>query len=77
MPSAGVKNRIICQAEWFFVTRLRPVHDIFHGVKVPLDYSVFTAAEAAFALSLMKGKFLEIDSLATGHLKESKEMPLL
>ena len=33
------------------------------GIKAPLDYSVFTASAAAFALSLLKDKFLEIDSL--------------
>ncbi len=31
------------------------------GVKSSFDYSVFTAAAAAFALSFMKEKFLEID----------------
>ncbi|OXA80993.1 hypothetical protein SAMN05444397_101709 [Flavobacterium aquidurense] len=31
------------------------------GIKAPLDYSVFTSAAAAFALSLMKDKYLEID----------------
>ena len=33
------------------------------GIKGPLDYSVFTASAGAFALSLMKEKYLEIDSL--------------
>jgi thiosulfate dehydrogenase (quinone) large subunit len=33
------------------------------GIKAPLDYSVFTASAAAFALSLIKEKFLELDSL--------------
>lgn len=33
------------------------------GIKKPLDYSVLTAAFAAFAISTMKTKFLEIDSL--------------
>lgn len=32
-------------------------------VKAPLDYSVFTASAAAFALSLMKEKYLEIDQV--------------
>jgi len=31
------------------------------GIKGPLDYSVFVASSAGFALSVMKGKFLEID----------------
>lgn len=33
------------------------------GIKGAFDYSVFTAAVAAFALSTMKTKYLEIDSL--------------
>jgi uncharacterized membrane protein YphA (DoxX/SURF4 family) len=33
------------------------------GIKGALDFSVFTAAGAAFGLSTMKQKFLEIDSL--------------
>lgn len=33
------------------------------GIKGPLDYSVFTASAAAFALGMMKEKFLEIDSM--------------
>lgn len=32
------------------------------GIKKPLDYSVFTASAAAFALSTMKTKFLELNS---------------
>ena len=32
------------------------------GIKGALDYSVFTASAAAFALSLMKEKYLELDS---------------
>lgn len=35
------------------------------GIKGAFDYSVFTAAAAAFALSTMKTKFLEVDSLFT------------
>lgn len=33
------------------------------GIKAPLDASVFTASAGAFGLSLIKEKFLEIDSL--------------
>jgi thiosulfate dehydrogenase [quinone] large subunit len=31
------------------------------GIKAPLDFSVYTAAAAAFALSTMKQKYLELD----------------
>lgn len=33
------------------------------GIKAPFDYSVFTATGAALALSMLKVKFLEIDSI--------------
>lgn len=33
------------------------------GIKKPLDFSVFVAAAAAFSLSTMKIKFLELDEL--------------
>lgn len=33
------------------------------GIKGALDFSVFSASAAAFALSLMKEKFMEIDNL--------------
>ena len=33
------------------------------GIKGALDYSVFSASAGAFALSLMKEKYFEIDSL--------------
>ncbi|KLT68761.1 hypothetical protein [Flavobacterium sp. ABG] len=32
------------------------------GIKTPLDYSVFTGAAACFALSLLKEKYLELDT---------------
>jgi uncharacterized membrane protein YphA (DoxX/SURF4 family) len=35
------------------------------GIKGVLDYSVFTASAAAFALSLMKEKYLELDNVLT------------
>ena len=39
------------------------------GIKAPLDYSVFTASAAAFGLSLLKEKFLEIDTLLKNNKK--------
>lgn len=35
------------------------------GIKSAFDYSVFMGAGAAFALSLMKGKFLELDGFVS------------
>lgn len=37
------------------------------GIKAALDYSVFTASAAAFALSLLKDKYLEIDVLISNN----------
>jgi len=39
------------------------------GLKGVFDYSVFTASAAAFALSLMKDKYLELDILLDKHSK--------
>ncbi len=39
------------------------------GIKGVFDYSVFSAAAAAFALSLIKEKFLEVDSLLIKPIK--------
>lgn len=39
------------------------------GIKGPLDYSVFIASAGAFALSTMKEKYLEVDSLILGKQK--------
>ena len=35
------------------------------GIKAPLDYSVFTASAAAFSLSLIKEKYMEVDEIIT------------
>src|SRR5688572_18395395 len=37
------------------------------GLKGAFDYSVFTASAGAFALSLMKEKYLELDNLMSKH----------
>ncbi|MEA1787701.1 DoxX family protein [Arenibacter sp. GZD96] len=38
------------------------------GLKAPLDYSVFTAAAAAFSLSMITNKYFEVDAI----LKKNK-----
>ncbi|HUH28431.1 DoxX family protein [Gelidibacter sp.] len=44
------------------------------GIKSVFDYSVFTASAAAFALSLLKEKYLEVDTLIQkDKLKEKNE----
>ena len=39
------------------------------GIKAPLDASVFAASAAAFGLSLIKEKFLEMDNLVSNNHK--------
>lgn len=42
------------------------------GIKTVFDYSVFSASAAAFALSLFKEKYLEVDSLFIKNGNEEK-----
>lgn len=42
------------------------------SIKRPLDASVFTAAAAAFSISLIKENFLEIDKTRKNHFSKSK-----
>ena len=42
------------------------------GVKAPFDYSVFSASAAAFALSTMKEKYLELDVLFTNKISKKR-----
>jgi hypothetical protein len=40
------------------------------SIKTPLDYSVFAASGAAFAIGTIKVKFLEVDQLLTKSRKK-------
>jgi thiosulfate dehydrogenase [quinone] large subunit len=40
------------------------------GIKAPLDYSVFAASGAAFAMGTIKAKFLEADQILTKSKKK-------
>lgn len=59
----GFKTELFARLSGFLLLLFALSMSFSIGIKAPLDYSVFTASAAAFALSLLKDKFLEIDSL--------------
>ncbi|WP_237274442.1 DoxX family protein [Tenacibaculum ovolyticum] len=60
---AGFKTELIAKLSGFLILLFAFSMTFSTGIKGVLDYSVFSAAAAAFALSLLKDKYLEIDSL--------------
>lgn len=64
----GFKTEFFAKLSGFLLLSFALAMTFSSGIKGPLDYSVFIAAAAAFALSLMKDKYFELDSA----LKKSK-----
>ncbi|MEJ0057944.1 MAG: DoxX family protein [Bacteroidota bacterium] len=60
---AGFRTELFAKLSGLLLLLFAISMSLSTGVKGALDYSVFSAAAAAFALSTMKEKFLEIDSL--------------
>ena len=60
---AGYKTELFAKLSGYLLLIFAFFMTITHGIKSPIDYSVIAAAAAAFGLSLIKEKFLEIDSL--------------
>ncbi|HWA35407.1 MAG TPA: hypothetical protein VG737_14805 [Cyclobacteriaceae bacterium] len=60
---AGFKTEFFAKLSGFLLLAFALSMTFSSGVKGPLDYSVFSASAAAFALSLIDQKFLEIDML--------------
>jgi len=56
----GFKTKLFAQLSGLLLLLFALSMTFSIGIKSPLDYSVFTASAAAFALSLMKTGFLEI-----------------
>lgn len=56
----GFKTELFAKLSGFLLLIFALCMTFTIGIKSPLDYSVFTSAAAAFALSLMKEKYLEI-----------------
>ncbi len=59
----GFKVKLTAQISGFLLLIFGLSMAITTGVKGPLDYSVFSAAAAAFGLSLIPGDFLALDLL--------------
>lgn len=57
----GFKTKLFAQLSGLLLLIFALSMTFSIGIKNPLDYSVFSASAAAFALSLMKTKFLELD----------------
>jgi uncharacterized membrane protein YphA (DoxX/SURF4 family) len=65
----GFKTSFIAKLSGWLLLIFALAMTFTRGIKAPLDYSVFAASAGAFALSLIKEKFLELDTL----LKKDKE----
>lgn len=59
----GFKTRLMAQVSGFLLLSFALSMTFTSGIKGPLDYSVFSAAAAAFALSLLQGNYASVDFL--------------
>jgi thiosulfate dehydrogenase [quinone] large subunit len=59
----GFKTELIAKWSGFLLLIFALAMTFSTGIKGAFDYSVFTASAAAFALSFMKDKYLELDNL--------------
>ncbi|WP_339814124.1 DoxX family protein [uncultured Imperialibacter sp.] len=59
----GFKTELFAKLSGYLLLAFGLSMALSTGIKGPLDYSVFSAAAAAFALSLMKEKYWEVDNL--------------
>lgn len=59
----GFKTELFAKLSGFLLLLFALSMTFSTGIKGALDYSVFTASAGAFALSFMKDKYLELDSL--------------
>lgn len=58
----GYKTELFAKLSGFLMLLFGFAMSYSISIKAPLDYSVFAASGAAFALSLLKEKFLEVDT---------------
>jgi len=61
----GFKTELIAKLSGFLLLIFALSMTFSTGIKGVFDYSVYSASAGAFALSLIKEKFLEIDNLIT------------
>ena len=59
----GLKTEFIARLSGFLLLAFGLAMTFSTGIKGAFDYSVFSASAGAFALSLMKEKYIEVDSL--------------
>ncbi len=59
----GYKTELFARLSGFLLLAFGLAMAFSLGIKGPLDYSVFSASAAAFALSLMKEKYYEVDTM--------------
>ena len=59
----GFKTELFAKLSGFLLLLFALSMTFSTGIKGVFDYSVFTASAGAFALSLMKEKYLEVDNL--------------
>ncbi len=57
----GFKTELAAKLSGYLLLAFALAMTFSVGIKVAFDYSVFTASAAAFALSLMKVKYFEVD----------------
>ena len=61
----GFKTELFAKLSGFLLLIFALSMTFSTGIKGAFDYSVFSASAGAFALSLMKEKYLELDNLLT------------
>lgn len=59
----GFKTELVAKLSGFLLLLFALSMTFSTGIKGAFDYSVFSASAGAFALSLMKEKYLEVDNL--------------
>ena len=59
----GFKTELFAKLSGFLLLLFALAMTFSIGIKGALDFSVYTASAAAFALSTMKWKYLEVDSI--------------
>ncbi len=59
----GFKTELFARLSGFLILAFGMSMTFSTGIKGAFDYSVFSASAGAFALSVMKEKYLEVDSL--------------
>lgn len=59
----GYKTELVAKLSGFLILLFALAMTFTSGIKGAFDYSVFTAAAAAFAISIMKTKYFEFDTV--------------